>query len=278
MSDTTDPDLRADCSRCFGLCCVALPLTASADFAFDKPAGEPCRNLGPGNGCTIHERLRDAGMAGCTVYDCFGAGQFVSQVTFGGTSWREGPPERARQMFAVFPVVRGLQELVVHLTEALSLPGTEPVRGRLGAALRRVRHLTGQRPDDLAGLDLDPLRGVVGEVLERASRLARAQACAGSRTRSYRRADLAGARLAGQDLRGADLRGALLVGADLRGADLRSADLLGADMRSADLTAADLTGALFLTQPQLEAARGGPGTRVPSGLRHPARWASPGHV
>ena len=34
-------DLSGDCARCFGLCCVALPFTASADFARDKPAGTP---------------------------------------------------------------------------------------------------------------------------------------------------------------------------------------------------------------------------------------------
>lgn len=30
------PEVRADCSRCFGLCCVALPFARSADFAVDK--------------------------------------------------------------------------------------------------------------------------------------------------------------------------------------------------------------------------------------------------
>ncbi|MDR3081083.1 MAG: pentapeptide repeat-containing protein, partial [Streptomyces sp.] len=38
-------DLRADCSSCFALCCVALPFAASADFAIDKAAGTPCPNL-----------------------------------------------------------------------------------------------------------------------------------------------------------------------------------------------------------------------------------------
>lgn len=37
--------LEADCSQCFGLCCVALPFARSADFPVDKAAGEPCRNL-----------------------------------------------------------------------------------------------------------------------------------------------------------------------------------------------------------------------------------------
>jgi uncharacterized protein YjbI with pentapeptide repeats len=76
--------LRADCERCFGLCCVAPAFSASADFAIDKDAGCPCPNLQADFRCAIHDRLRQRGFAGCTVYDCFGAGQKVAQVTFGG--------------------------------------------------------------------------------------------------------------------------------------------------------------------------------------------------
>ena len=85
-------------------------------------------------------------------------------------------------------------------------------------------------------------------------------------------ADLLGADLRGADLRAADLRGAYLIAADLCSADLRTADLLGADLRDADLADADLTGALFLTQPQLNAARGNAGTRIPAALRRPDHW------
>ena len=41
-------DLRADCERCVGLCCVAPAFSASADFAIDKAAGRPCPNLPAG--------------------------------------------------------------------------------------------------------------------------------------------------------------------------------------------------------------------------------------
>ena len=83
-------ELQADCAQCFGLCCVALPFAASADFAIDKAAGSPCRNLRTDYRCGIHTELRQRGFNGCTVYDCFGAGQKVSQVTFGGADWRSG--------------------------------------------------------------------------------------------------------------------------------------------------------------------------------------------
>lgn len=114
------PDLRADCAQCAGLCCVALALTVSDDFAIDKPAGQPCPNLKHDFRCGIHARLEDGGFPGCTVYDCFGAGQKVTQVTFGGRDWRQAVDSGAL-MFEVFSVVRLLHELLWYLTEALAL-------------------------------------------------------------------------------------------------------------------------------------------------------------
>ncbi|MBW8766297.1 MAG: pentapeptide repeat-containing protein, partial [Geodermatophilales bacterium] len=112
--------LRADCSRCAGLCCVAPAFAASADFAIDKPAGRACPHLQDDFRCGIHAQLRERGFPGCTVFDCFGAGQQLTQVTFGGRSWREAP-ELAASQFAVFPVLRQLHEMLWYLTEAESL-------------------------------------------------------------------------------------------------------------------------------------------------------------
>ncbi|MER7406903.1 pentapeptide repeat-containing protein [Streptomyces sp. NPDC000070] len=265
-------ELRGDCERCFGLCCVALPFAASADFAVDKDAGTPCRNLRSDHRCGIHARLRQKGFTGCTVYDCFGAGQQVSQITFGGRDWRSGPPEHARRMFDVFPVVRQLHELLWYLTEALALPAARPVHADLRKALGKTEELTGLTPDELAGLDVAAHRQEVNVLLLRTSELARAGTK--GRKKNRRGADLMGARLKGADLRGADLRGAYLIAADLTGADLRGADLIGADLRDADLTDADLTGAFFLTQPQLNAARGSAGTRLPASVTRPGHWTA----
>ena len=99
----------------------AAALRGSADFAIDKPAGQPCPNLGDDLRRGIHARLRDEGFPGCSAYDCFGAGQHVSQVTYGGTDWRHDPAT-ARQMFAVLPVVQRLHELRWHLTASVSAP------------------------------------------------------------------------------------------------------------------------------------------------------------
>jgi uncharacterized protein YjbI with pentapeptide repeats len=242
---------------------------ASADFAIDKPAGRPCPNLRPDFRCAIHDRLRQRGFPGCAGYDCFGAGQQVSQVTFGGQDWRRAPG-LARQMFAVFPVVRQLHELLWYLDQALALVPAGPLHEELRVAQDETGRLAGGSADALTSLDAAAHRGEAGALLRRASELVRS--AVRPRGPDLRGADLAGRDLAGVPLRGASLRGALLVGADLRGADLWLADLTGADLRGADLRGADLAGSIFLTQAQLEVATGDASTRLPASLVGPAHW------
>ncbi|MFF5990723.1 pentapeptide repeat-containing protein [Prauserella flavalba] len=260
--------LRADCASCFGLCCVVPAFAASADFAVDKPARTPCRNLLADFGCGIHDRLRDKGFPGCTVYDCFGAGQHVSQVTFAGRDWR-GAPETAERMFTVFPVMRELHELLWYVNEALTLRAARPVHADLTAAREETERLTLLEPDALAGLDVGPHWRSVNALLSRASELARRGV---RRPAELRGADLIGRDFRKADLRGANLRGAFLIGADLRDADLRLADVVGADTRGADLRGADLSTSLFLIQSQLDAAKGDGGTTLPSTLTRPGHW------
>jgi uncharacterized protein YjbI with pentapeptide repeats len=250
--------LRADCGQCAGLCCVAPAFARSADFAIDKPAGRPCPNLSEDFRCGIHDRLPAAGFPGCVVFDCFGAGQQVTQVTFGGRDWR-GTPGIAGQMFAVLPVMRQLHELTWYVAQALELAAARRLHPKLRAALERLTALADGTPEELLALDVHAHRQRINPLLQKASELARAGT--GGRRAEHRGADLIGRRMTGMDLRGANLRGALLIGADLSGADLRAADFTGADLRGANLRGADLRGALFLTESQLKAAVTDAGTR-----------------
>jgi len=260
--------LRADCERCFALCCVAPAFAASADFAINKNAGQACPHLQPDFRCGIHTRLRQQGFRGCTVYDCFGAGQKVSQVTFGGQDWRR-VPRTAKQMFAVFSIVRDLHELLWYLTEALTLQPARSLHGELSLALKETERLTHNGPDALMELDVAAHRRDINALLQRTSELVRAPV---RHKKDRRGADLIGAKLKGADLRGANLRGAYLIGADLRGADLRMADLIGADLRDANLRGADFTESIFLIQSQLDAAKGDAETRLPPLLTRPTHW------
>ncbi|MEX5721027.1 pentapeptide repeat-containing protein [Geodermatophilus maliterrae] len=277
MPDAADvrARLRADCARCAGLCCVAPAFAASADFAIDKPAGHACPNLREDALCGIHAELRERGFPGCTVFDCFGAGQQTVQVTFaGGPDWRDSPGSAA-SVFAAFGVQRQLHELLWYLTEALALTEAAPLRRELTAARDRTERLTAAPAGELAAVDTAALRQEAGALLLSVSELARAgvRPRGNGRRRADRRgADLVGADLRRADLRGVSLRGAYLIGADLRGADLHRTDVLGADLRATDLRGADLSGALFLTRPQVAAARGDAATGLPPGLEHPPHW------
>jgi len=266
-SPRTAPDrreLRADCARCFGLCCVAPAFATSSDFAIDKPAGQPCPHLAASFRCAIHPRLRPLGFPGCAAYDCFGAGQRVSQITFGGRDWRSAP-DTARPMFDAFAIMRQLHELLWYLGEALALAGARPLHAALGDARDAIERLTRLGPDELVGVDPAAHRRTCGDLLGRASELARAGA-------EPVGIDLRGADRIGADLRRADLRAASLRGARLIGADLRLADLIGADLRGARLAGADLRDSLFVVQSQLDAAIGDRTTRLPRGRVRPVHW------
>jgi hypothetical protein len=268
-------DLRADCGRCSALCCVALPYAASADFAYDKPAGRPCRHLDDVS-CSIHAQLPERGFPGCTVFDCLGAGQQVTQHTYGGLTWRDRP-DLAEEIFAAFLIMRQLHELRWYLRQADRGDQPGDVRRRVRTLADQTAALADQRPEELLQCDVAGHRAVVDDTLSDVSRRVRKEALRAvgdptGRPRRTRRADLIGARLAGVDLRGCDFRGALLLGADLRRCDLRGADLIGADLRAADLRGADLSTALYVTEPQVTAARGDGRTRLPSDLRIPSRW------
>lgn len=104
-----DAMLRADCTRCTGLCCVALAFDRGPLFAEDKPAGAACRHLGAGERCTVHARRAALGYAGCAAYDCHGAGQAATQL-FSPLSWRDSPAA-ARAMFGAFGMLREIHQL-----------------------------------------------------------------------------------------------------------------------------------------------------------------------
>ncbi len=173
----SERELQADCARCVALCCVGPAFAASADFALDKPAGTPCPNLREDFRCGIHAELATAGFRGCTVYDCFGAGQRVTAATRDArgqpTDWRRTPAV-APAMFAALATTRILHELLWYLRAALDLPATAPLHERLRTAYDETDALAEGSPDVVARVDAAAHRDHVNELLLQASELARA--------------------------------------------------------------------------------------------------------
>lgn len=251
--------LRIDCSRCCGLCCAALYFAKSEGFPADKPAGTPCGNLLPDFRCAVHADLAATGRKGCRAYDCFGAGQKVTQETYRGKSWRVAPA-LASQQFDVFLLMYQLHQMLWYLLEAARLaPGTDAED-----LLEETEHMTRFSPENLLTLDLEAHRRRVNRLL---------RVCCKAGDPQGRPKHLIGKRFKRANLDGRDFSMALLLAADLTGCSLRETNLLGADLRDARLDDADLSQSLFLTQGQINAAGGNAGTRLPPALTRPISWS-----
>tara|TARA_B100000315_G_C14287618_1_gene455927 strand:+ start:134 stop:655 length:522 start_codon:yes stop_codon:yes gene_type:complete len=118
MADKSD--LVPDCDNCAALCCVAPYIWRSTSFAFEKPAGNRCRHLGSDYRCRIHDDLSAQGFQGCVDYQCYGAGQKVTQQIYGFRTWLSHP-ELAERIFRTYFIVKSLHELLSYLNEAAEI-------------------------------------------------------------------------------------------------------------------------------------------------------------
>lgn len=258
------------CEACCGLCCVALYFSKTEGFPEDKQAGVPCRNLLPDYRCRIHAELSGHGLKGCMAYDCFGAGQLVTSHLKERPDWKHPSPEQAETVFRAYLTVMQVHQVLWYLTAAstllVSIPDTEQINGLLAEGAK----LAGRPLEELPYLDVDAYR-------DRANRLLKAISLKARSTAPTRNAPVTGKNFLGKNMRkkalaGTDFSMALMIASDLEGADLAGANFLGADLRDANLKNTDLSQALFLTQIQINAAKGNQNTRLPAYLHQPISW------
>jgi len=270
-------ELKADCENCFALCCVALPFMKSADFAFNKDEGMPCKHLKDDYRCGIHQHLKHSGFSGCVSFDCFGAGQWVSQKTYGGISWKDRP-SIAQEMFEVFPIMQQLHEMLYYLTDALMRPETQSIHGKLKDLIKSTEQFAELHAQQILDIDLNEHRKHVNHLLTISSKIVRDQV--GLLHKKWiniknvieKKTDLIGMNFKGGDLRGSNFRGKLLIGANLSKCNLTYSDFIGADLRQANVKGANLMGSIFLTQAQINAANGDGHTLLPQHLKKPKHW------
>lgn len=152
-------DLQADCSRCVGLCCVALSFDRSDHFGHDKVAGEACYHLGADFGCKIHARREELGYEGCVAFDCLGAGQRATAL-FAKRDWR-GDRAVALELYAKFSQLTKLQEMRQALLTARDLKLTPTLEAERRALLARVAELADDDRAEADGIDASAQAGAV---------------------------------------------------------------------------------------------------------------------
>lgn len=269
--------LKVDCSKCFGFCCIALFFSKSEGFPQDKEAGKPCINLQENFSCCVHDKLKEKGLKGCMTYECFGAGQQTAQQTYQGKSWREAGVS-AEEMFDVFVQMRNIYEMIWYLSEAYRLEKNNAYKKEIKEIIQETLKLTELAGDKLVKLDLIPYRMKINKTLFKTSEEVRQRYIKIKKGKLKCKRFIAGRpNFIGEDLKNRDLRGenlssALLIAADLRNMDLSGVDFLGTDLRDADLRGSNLTNTIYLTQFQLNAAKGDKSTKIPPSLKYPSNW------
>lgn len=165
-----------------------------------------------------------------------------------------------------------------YLNQAFILQTYQSIKENISSLIENTESLTLLDVDSLLTLDVGTHRAKVNMILKNTSELVRSKTRngkrgpSGNRKANCRPLDYFGADLRKTNLRGADLRGACLIAANLRGVDLSGADLIGADLRDADISGANLRNSIFLTQSQINTAKGDSYTKLPKMIARPSYW------
>jgi hypothetical protein len=112
-------------------------------FRVDKPPEVPCTHLNAQQRCRIHSARSAWGYAACAGFDCFGAGQWITQRLFKGASWKDSP-DTARRMFDAYRYFVPRFEAAAMLEAALAHVRTDAQR----AFVDRIEALTRPVPTD----------------------------------------------------------------------------------------------------------------------------------
>lgn len=257
--------LKIDCNACSGLCCVALYCSKTDGFPANKEAGTPCRHLESNYRCNIHSKLLEKNYKGCITYDCFGAGQKTTQL-FEGVSWKENSKQKDN-IFDIFLILFQLHQMLWYLIEASTLTSDKELLIRIEILITEYERMLLQSMKDLVKLDLKGYRNRVNAVLK--------QICntiSSHESSKKNKVNYFGKNFHKANLDHKDFSMSLMIAANFDGCSLKQTSFLGADIRDANLCNADLRESVFLTQMQINSAKGNLNTRIPFHLSRPISW------
>lgn len=266
-----DP-FKIDCNKCSGLCCVALYFTRTDGFPKDKEAGVACKNLQSDYKCKIHSKLSQQGLKGCIAYDCFGAGQHVTRYIKSLPDWLIISKKEADVIFNSYLVVLKIHQALWYLSQCLilCLPQSEKEQAKLlvdaGTAL--IEHPL----EALSEFKIKFFCEKSNDYLKYICSLYQKTPLSNSNNMQIN--NYMGKNMKRKNLVGKDFSMSLLIAANLEQANLDGANFLGADMRDTNIQNTDLSQCLFLTQIQINAARGNNRTILPPFLHKPEAWNS----
>ena len=255
--------MKSDCAQCCGLCCTALYFSKIDGFPNDKEAGTPCVHLQHNFQCNIHSQLEKKGLKGCIGYDCLGAGQQVTQKIYHHLNW-QSHPEIREEMFDVFTIVFQLHQMYYYLQEAFTITCSSSIKEKIINLLNENQKVCNGCPTDILVYPIDTYRKQTNSILQ----LVISQHVKGNK----KLPSMLGKSFVHTQFHHYDFSFQLMIAADFEGCSFHECILLGADTRDANFQNADLSTARFLTQHQVNCAKGNLKTKLPAHLDAPVTW------
>lgn len=198
-------------------------------------------------------------------------------MTYGGQGWRANPSS-SKEMFDVFLIMRQLHEICWYLYETSSFDLPTSLIKKVQQLLAETERVTEAPPCEVLSFDLFMHHSRVSSLLRDVSEhirdyMRQAQAVnVNAILNTKQKKEFIAADLRKKELRCTDFRGCLLIATNLEEANLSGADFIGADLRDANLRGANLSQSIFLTQSQINGAKGDSRTLLPSTLLQPPHW------
>lgn len=258
---------KINCEKCSGLCCVALYFAKSDGFPKNKEAGIACKNLQAEYKCKLHSNLFQQGLNGCMAYDCFGAGQYVTRHLKSLPDWRTISKNEADEIFNSYLVVLRVHQTLWYLSQCLILRLPQIEKEHAQALINEGTELIEKLLEILAVLDTQSFYEKSNEYLKHICEIYQIPNANKIQAKNYM-----GKNMKQKNLAENDFSMSLLIAANLEQANLYGANFLGTDMRDTNIKNADLSQCLFLTQIQINAAKGNNNTILPSYLNRPESW------
>lgn len=255
--------LHSDCKNCCGLCCCALYCAKIDGFPENKKEGIPCSHLQQDFRCDMHAQLQQRNMKGCKAYECFGAGQKITQQ-YDPAHWLNTPAIKT-QMYQSFQTIYRLQEILSYLLEAETLVENK----NLDKLIQKYLEYAKVPIHEIASLPIDAYQKRVNIELKDVCKKLH---CYDENRKNfvYLQKDLKPIACHQKDL-----SMCTLIGCDGKKLIADSLNFLGADIRDVDFSNADLRNTIFLTQRQLNSAKGNRQTKLPNHLHIPDTWLEP---
>ncbi|MGN1181640.1 MAG: pentapeptide repeat-containing protein [Faecalibacillus sp.] len=257
----------SDCCQCSGLCCIALYCFQSDGFPQDKPIGKPCIHLMNNYRCQIHQQLEEKKMKGCIGYDCFGAGQYLTHDIYHGITWKMHP-EKITEICEMFIRIYRLFQMRFFLYESLKLISSQDLLGDIYQLINENEMICHMTIDKILQYSIEDYQDKVNQILKKVCHQLKRYL----NIKEKKKQNFIHHNFDNQDMTGVDLNMKLAIASSFKNCQFKGATFIGTDTRDANFEGADLREAIFLTQGQINVAKGSRKTKLPNHLYYPITW------